>query len=276
MEYPQISISSLTFLLYYSPGHTGLTNQELIDARVPLASAYRSQSVAEQNRYVISPSFRSLASQVHCSHVLFSSLRSVDLAWRLLMDDSYAALRSCICTTEGELQYFRECLVDALMATDIADKKLQTLRKKRWAEAFHERLGSTADHDLDIDRKATIVFEHIIQASDVAHCMQHWLIYQKYNALLFEERYVAYLKGFAKSPPWEGWYKGELGFFDNYIIPLAEKLDRVGVFGVSYHEYLSYSQQNRKEWDAKGERIVEEFRRKVESKYNGVIFSETV
>jgi len=192
-------------------------------------------------------------------------------------DNSYAALRGCIYTTESELKYFRECLVDALMATDIADKELQAFRKKRWAEAFNENIHlTTTEDDLHIDRKATIVFEHIIQASDVAHCMQHWLIYQKYNALLFEERYIAYLRGFAKNPPWEGWYEGEISFFDFSIIPLAEKLDRVGVFGVSYHEYLSYSQQNRKEWAAKGDRIVEELRRKVEAKYDGVVFSDTI
>jgi len=246
-----LQFASVFSSLVHDIGHTGLTNKELIDAKVPLAGAYRNQSVAEQN--------------------------SVDLAWRLLMrDESYAALRGCIYTTESELQYFRECLVDALMATDIADKKLQALRKKRWTEAFRETVDSTEEDGLDVDRKATIVFEHIIQASDVAHCMQHWLIYQKYNALLFEERYVAYLRGFSQSPPWEGWYQGEIGFFDFYIIPLAEKLDRVGVFGVSYHEYLSYSQQNRKEWAAKGNRIVEDLRRKVEAKYEGVKFCQTV
>jgi hypothetical protein len=31
----------------------------------------------------------------------------------------------------------------------------------------------------DINRKATIVIEHLIQASDVSHTMQHWHVYQK-------------------------------------------------------------------------------------------------
>lgn len=37
------------------------------------------------------------------------------------------------------------------------------------------------------------------------------------------------------------WYKGELGFFDNYIIPLAKKLKDCGVFGVSSDEFLNYA-----------------------------------
>ena len=186
-------------------------------------------------------------------------------------DNSYAALRGCIYTTESELKYFRECLVDALMATDIADKKLQALRKKRWAEAFNENTDSTTtEDDLHIDRKATIVFEHIIQASDVAHCMQHWLIYQKCNALLFEERYVAYLRGFAKNPPWEGWYDGEIGFFDFYIIPLAKKLKDCGVFGVSSGEYLNYAIKNRSEWEERGAGIVHEMMERFRDKYEDI------
>ena len=31
------------------------------------------------------------------------------------------------------------------------------------------------------DLRATIVIEHIIQASDVSHTMQHWHVYQKWN-----------------------------------------------------------------------------------------------
>jgi hypothetical protein len=55
-----------------------------------------------------------------------------------------------------------------------------------------------------------------------------------------------------------GTYKGEIGFFDFYIIPLAKKLKNCGVFGVSSEEYLNYALQNRREWEAKGQGIVEE------------------
>ena len=48
-------------------------------------------------------------------------------------------------------------------------------------------------------------------------------------------------------PPSEGWYAGELWFFDNYVIPLAKKLEECGVFGVSSDECLNYALENRKE-----------------------------
>lgn len=54
------------------------------------------------------------------------------------------------------------------MATDIVDKDLKALRNARWTKAFDEQR-----HDepakVSQDRKATIVIEHLIQASDVAH-----------------------------------------------------------------------------------------------------------
>ena len=76
------------------------------------------------------------------------------------------------------------------------------------------------------------------------------------NAKFFHECYHAYKMGRAESDPSIGWYKGELGFFDFYIIPLAKKLKDCGVFGVSSDEYLNYAVANRKEWEAKGQEVV--------------------
>jgi hypothetical protein len=48
----------------------------------------------------------------------------------------------------------------------------------------------------------------------------------------------------------------ELGFFDNYIIPLAKKLKDCNVFGAFSDDYLNYAVMNRAEWEEKGESIV--------------------
>ena len=56
-----------------------------------------------------------------------------------------------------------------------------------------------------------------------------------------------------------GWYQGELGFYDFYIIPLAKKLKECGCFGVSSDEYLNYAMANRKEWEIKGKQIVTQY-----------------
>ena len=69
------------------------------------------------------------------------------------------------------------------------DKELLTLRNNRWKKAFSENDESTSD------LKATIVIEHLIQASDVSHTMQHWHIFRRWNERLFEEMYRAYKDG---------------------------------------------------------------------------------
>jgi hypothetical protein len=70
--------------------------------------------------------------------------------------------------------------------------------------------------------------------------------------------YTAYVEGRAEKDPSESWYKGEIGFLDYYVIPLARKLKDCGVFGVSSEEYLQYAMDNRNEWERKGQEVVEE------------------
>jgi hypothetical protein len=149
------------------------------------------------------------------------------------------------------------------MATDIFDKELKLLRDSRWDTAFHGEKESAILKE-SIDRKATIVIEHLIQASDVSHTMQHFFIYSKWNERLFKEMYFSYLAGRTEKDPSAGWYNGELWFFDNYVIPLARKLKECAVFGVSSDEYLTYALQNRREWERKGNEICSTMKAKAE------------
>lgn len=80
--------------------------------------------------------------------------------------------------------------------------------------------------------------------------------------------YAMYLTGRLEKDPSVGWYEGEIGFFDFYIIPLARKLETCGVFGVSSSEYLGYAENNRKEWVTKGEEIVKGYLERFEMRQN--------
>ena len=78
-----------------------------------------------------------------------------------------------------------------VLATDIVDKDLKNLRNSRWEKAFKKEEGGqhlleSGAHDA-INRKATIILEHLIQASDISHTMQHWHIYRKWNEMFFQE-----------------------------------------------------------------------------------------
>ncbi|GKZ00220.1 hypothetical protein MPSEU_000974900 [Mayamaea pseudoterrestris] len=232
--------------LIHDVDHCGVPNAQLIKEDSPLATVYKQKSIAEQN--------------------------SVDLAWASLMEDRFAPLRRIIYSTKDEFQRFRQLVVNAVMATDIMDRQASLNRKSRWIMAFDGQSSSGLSSDEAVNRKATIVIEHIIQASDVAHTMQHWHIYRKWNARLFEEMWLAHRAGRADACPSINWYKGEIGFFDFYIIPLAKKLKDCGVFGVSSDEYLTYAQQNRKEFENKGAEIVASMVKDLEEKHSTLLY----
>jgi hypothetical protein len=141
-----------------------------------------------------------------------------------------------------------------VLATDIFDKGLNDLRKARWQQAFSDDNEAVIERNDEL--RATIVIEHIIQASDVSHTMQHWHVFSKWNRRFFKEMYVAYCQGRLVTDPCTFWYDGELAFFDNYVIPLAKKLRDSYVFGVTSEESLSYAENNREEWKERGHEIL--------------------
>jgi hypothetical protein len=143
--------------------HTGKSNNGLVLMQTPAAVIYKNQSVAEQN--------------------------SVDVAWTMLMDSDFDDLKACIYTTKTELKRFRQMTVNAVLATDTADRRLEALRKKRLEQALFDDSGSGVSgpavaatttttiesNDKRSHRKATIfVLEYVLQASDFAHAIQHW------------------------------------------------------------------------------------------------------
>ncbi|GKY90443.1 hypothetical protein MPSEU_000018100 [Mayamaea pseudoterrestris] len=227
---PITQFSCVLGTLIHDADHCGVPNMQLIKEGRSIAEYYKEKSIAEQN--------------------------SIDVCWSLLMQPDYADLRRTIFCSQGELQRFRQLLVNAVLATDIMDKGLGAARKERWNLAF---AGAIDENPVDtVNRKATIVLEHLIQASDVAHTMQHWHIYRKWNERFFLECHKAWKEGRSENDPSESWYKGEMGFYDFYIIPLAKKLKDCGVFGVASDEYLNYAIRNRKEWEERGQEIVSE------------------
>ena len=170
--------------LIHDVDHTGVPNAQLVKENAKVADKYKGKSVAEQN--------------------------SLDLSWDLLMQPEYKSLRKAMYCDKAELTRFRSLLVNAVMATgkflknsvslalfyfypailnllllfvfhiDIVDKELKQLRNVRWDKAFSGEVPQTEEEvTAAVNRKATIVLEHIIQASDVSHTMQHWHVYRK-------------------------------------------------------------------------------------------------
>jgi hypothetical protein len=151
--------------LIHDVDHRGVPNGQLAQEIPQLGDRYKNTSVAEQN--------------------------SVDLAWNLLMEPQFKDLQGCIFTDEAEVTRFRKYVVNLVIATDIFEKQMKQRRQERWTKAFaYENRTESSDtvtvtsvwtrqqEDEAANMKATIVLEHIIQAADVSHTMQHWKVYK--------------------------------------------------------------------------------------------------
>jgi hypothetical protein len=198
----------------------GIANSQLVLEEDKLAVKFKGRSVAEQN--------------------------SVNEGWQPFMDERYERLRAHIYLTNVERKRFRQVLTNAVMATDIADRDVNKFCSRKWDKAFNnidERgTSDTMTHD-EINRKATVVIENLIQVADVSHTMQHWHVYRKWNTRLFQETMLAYKNGRSSFDPSSNWNQGEIGFFDHYVIPLAKNegsgslwLCWSSVFGVRHLE----------------------------------------
>jgi hypothetical protein len=107
-----------------------------------------------------------------------------------------------------------------LVIADIFDKdmkELQTALEEAFDEgsmcSFSKRSdggSSTGSQTKGSNLKATIVLEHLIQAADVSHTMQHWQVYIKWNERLFHGVYAAFDNGRAEDPS-EGLVQGRFG-----------------------------------------------------------------
>lgn len=238
-EDPLTQFAVIFSALIHDVDHAGVSNSALAGENPALGSFYKHKSIAEQN--------------------------SVDLAWHILMGEDFTELRWAIYATEDEFRRFRQIVVNTVLATDLIDKDLKKQRSGRWNKAFQATSAEMIVNGREsANRKATIAIEYLIQAADVAHTMQPWQVYRKWNERLFREMYTANKDGRTRSNPTTFWYQGELGFFDFCVIPLARKLKESGLLGESdSEEYLRSAWKNRQLWEKEGVAVVAEMQKKI-------------
>jgi hypothetical protein len=81
-------------------------------------------------------------------------------------------------------------------------------------------------------------------------------VYKKWSMRQYQEALEAYKSGRTESLPTHTWHQAELSFFDDHVIPLAERLKKCGVFGDASEECLHFALENRARWELEGEQIV--------------------
>ena len=166
-------------------------------------------------------------------------------------------LITAIYRTEKEKQLFRQILVNCVISTDLFDKQLKDRFESRWKVGFPNE--APGDQVSTRNLQATLIMETMVQAADIAHTMQHWQVYRKWNVRLFEEMYQGFVDGRASNDPSEDWFEGEIQFYDNYALPLVRRLQQSGAFvTASTDSHQDYAEQNKKSWENKGKDIVAE------------------
>ncbi len=262
--------------LIHDTDHKGVSNLQLSKEIPELGERYRFKSVAEQNSVDISwellmqPRYSDLQKCIFATKEEYARFRQLVVNTVLatdIFDPELKALRNMRWDRAFHSDEFNRDIdgssVDGSYSgcnkdVEILESALSESTSTTASFSKSDSSSKKQKQQTSTNRKATIVIEHIIQASDVAHTMQHWNVYKRWNEKLFQEMYVAYKMGRSPNDPSKGWYKGELWFFDNYIIPLAKKLDECGVFGVASDECLFNAIENRREWALKGEAVIEE------------------
>jgi hypothetical protein len=99
------------------------------------------------------------------------------------------------------------------------------------------------------------VSELLINVADVAHTMQGFSVFLKWSQRLYKELFEAFHAGRLSNDPTEGWYQNQINFFVNYIIPLAERVDKCGIFGSKGTKFMYFATKNKRKWTCEGQRI---------------------
>ncbi len=109
---PLLHLAFLFSALVHDVDHTGVSNRQLVLESDELALMYNDQSCAEQ--------------------------RSLAIAFSLLMNKDYQALRSVI-FQKDDYQRFRKVVIDLVLCTDIASPERVQIVKSKWKECFIDK-----------------------------------------------------------------------------------------------------------------------------------------
>jgi len=257
-ETPLNSFSLTLSAFIHDAGHTGMSNQMLHSTRHHLSQKYQED-------------------------VPIAEFNSIELGLEKLFEPEFSSLRLAIIPEEMEKIKFVRTLFQSILATDIAKPSNVQLGIRR-----HDvtQKGDEAPADLcplasylsnvvrltHLDDNVTeerpeefavtalglkdcVRNEHLMMLSDVGHCLQGWPNFMKFNFRLYCELHACWKMGLCDHPS-GGWYQSQIGFFEAYVLPLAERsrayLDRDSGDGV-----LANGRTNLDRWIVLGRRATE-------------------
>ena len=230
--------------LIHDVAHTGMTNAILVETNHKLALKY-SQSQTERN--------------------------SIELGLELLTKRKYKHLRNIIYNDMMSKEKINEMIKISVLGSDIALDDLRDNYIKRFEAEYPgsvvESLGPLEKNpsvfslaSISCDRER-VAIEHIMQVVDIAHTMQCWKNFVKWNLRLFQEHMLCFEKDLTYNPLPE-WFKNQVKFLINYVIPLAQRAEYLfsNIDGMSDLKLLEHAKANLKRWGEEGAVISAIFR----------------
>jgi len=210
----------------------------------------------------------------------YAEWNSADIGLNLLLSEQFSELYSLI----SNQSKFCNTVRNLILCTDIASKPRRDICMRRWDKACTQSGRSSLDTavtdsttkqgitKLFSQEAAQTISEQIMLAADVSHTMQHFEVFMRWNGSLYHEilaafecgrteaHYKARLVGGVDNAkpvhPKENWFASQIGFYDFYIIPLAERLDSSCAFGESI-KFAPLAVSNKKMWIEKGNEYTE-------------------
>lgn len=225
-EDPLNSFSLIFSALVHDAGHTGMSNKILVETKHPLSEKYE-------------------------NGVPIAEKLSLEIALEILFKTEYQAFRTAIIPKVIDKIQYAKTLFQSILVTDIATPGRVKLGIERYEVAQNEqgeydtRLCPLAVHIQGVfdgvGLEETVLTEypdefvithtglqkcvrneHMMLLSDISHLLQGWEHFVKWNFRLFKELNECFAQGFCNDPR-DGWFEGQIGFLDFYILPLAKR-----------------------------------------------------
>ena len=217
--------------LIHDIDHHGLTNTQMIKENVNgLSTKYSDGSLAEHN--------------------------SIDLALTILQEPQFNDLHEAICrlklynrSVDNNLDAFTRMVTALVLSTDIMSAERMATNRSKWNKTFNIKVDLSSEN---ADVRDESILENLLQLADVGHCTQRWETFVLWNQRLLTELVSAAAKGKGADPS-DVWFNGQTSFFDNYIIPLSERIRMGNIFSQDISDtFLFGAIRNKMKWKEEG------------------------
>lgn len=129
----------------------------------------------------------------------------------------------------------------AVLATDTASMDTQRRTREKCERVL-------AAEDMSSPERTETILEHILLLADVGHCSQKYSTFLTWNETFYEECLMNYMSARGEDPR-TCWFENQIGFLENYILPLADRWEQLLTRSFGVKEGVVYILQR---WNRNG------------------------